>query len=81
MAEVNYRISEETRRNTTKCPNDMFCLVEGKCSDCVIEWVVKGTGMFVKTNQSNSCYYKKIYADRHICKCPTRYELHMRYGI
>lgn len=76
-----YRISDETRRKTTKCPSDMRCLVDGKCSDCVIEWVIKGSGMFVKTNLPNSCAYKMTYGEKFICKCPTRYELHMRYGL
>ncbi len=59
----------------------MNCLLEGKCGDCVIEWVVKGSGMFVKTSLSDSCSYKMAFGDKFICKCPTRYELHMRYGI
>jgi hypothetical protein len=78
---MSYSISEETLKNTTKCDKDMQCLVDGKCGDCIIENVIEGRTVFIKTRGPNLCPYMISFGNGFICTCPTRYELHERYGL
>ncbi len=78
----DYRISEDTRRLTTRCSDNFQCLIDDYWEMCSIERLLKGAGLMIeKRINKNNCQYLMSFGNAYICNCPTRYELHQQYCI
>jgi hypothetical protein len=82
MSEKKYKVSEETLKQTTKCPYDFGCLY-GTYKDLCTGKLPSGNTVYIKCKHTRlSCEYCRSF-DKVIgmCTCPTRMELYARYGI
>lgn len=78
---MRFEISDETLKRTTKCPWEMRCLSGWQCGDCVIEMTIRGDEAFIRSSKPDGCPYKISYGYGYVCTCPTRSELHEKYGV
>ena len=76
-----YQISEETKKQTTKCRYFFQCLDDKKRDICTVEWYLNSNGCFLKTVKPNGCPYKVKLGSSYMCKCPARHELFKKYNI
>ena len=79
---MKYKIDAETQK-LTSCHNDFHCLLgdmEGVC-----KFFESGGSPIVVTGcpqRTRECHYCKPFDTKEgFCKCPTRIELYIRYGI
>jgi hypothetical protein len=86
---MEFRISYESVKRTTKCPSNFFCLTNVRnpmCSKerpmCSVEVPLESM-IFVKDknqyNAYNDCAYKVAHGAGHLCTCPVRFEIYSRY--
>lgn len=76
-----YLIDKATRDKTTQCPNSFKCLIEGGCPGCEFQDVITNECIIVKTKPENKdCHYSVTFGGAYVCTCPTRCEIHLKYG-
>ena len=74
------RVAEDTLRQTF-CGNNYCCLF-GKQEDMCKVDSTAGKTIFIKSPSTNDfCKYCFSYGDSFICNCPTRNEIHKKYGV
>jgi len=79
---MDIKISEETVKNTTKCPRNFKCLTDGR-DMCPVD-KTSGKVLFLKENgyKNRDCPYLISFGfTSYICTCPTRYEIYTHYKI
>jgi hypothetical protein len=83
---MQYSISDEILKKTTKCGHNFSCLSTGKCGNlpkCNVEKCFDKNMLFVETRKGLeriSCPYNFSYGSSlgHICICPTHYVVYMQ---
>ena len=83
---MNYSVSEDVLRATTKCAHDFSCLTTGKCGNLMQCKVVKRFDknmLYIENGKDKagvSCPYKVSYGSSHghICTCPTHYTVYFQ---
>jgi len=74
--EIDKKILDET-----KCKHTFKCLETGKCPTCE-SFETMGKELLVKCDKNTCEYAIDIgYSNIQKCGCPTRIELHKKYGI
>jgi hypothetical protein len=77
---VALEVSEETREKTTRCWQGFACLLGAEGGPCTVQSCVRGV-LFVDKQTAAYCPYDVSFGYSHICSCPTRQEIHDRYGV
>jgi len=79
-----YEVSDKSIMNTQKCSHDFSCLKNGKCGNRELCKVAEQDGenvLFLVSNKQIKCNYNLSFGFSHICTCPVRYEISMKYRI
>ena len=74
-------ISQEILNLTTKCEKKFACLNNDTYTICKVENCISNEVHFVNCLNDNYCTYKLPFADSHVCRCLTRQEIFVKYGI
>lgn len=74
-------VSEESRRETTRCEKDFTCLSGSKPDLCKVEYCVDGRVHFIKCLNQELCSYRLFFGKRAFCSCPVRKELFNNHGV
>ena len=76
---MEIRISQSTKDRTESCPWNFACL-NGDCDHkpCKGRYADGPDVLFIEA-QPIECPYKVPSGFSHVCTCPTRYELFVRY--
>jgi len=77
-----YQISEETKKQTTKCPFNFECMSNHNWETCSISKKLQNVILCIdnKCNKSNCSYYY-YFGKTHLCQCHVRREIYQRYKI
>jgi hypothetical protein len=78
---MNREVSPTVLEKTDRCPRGMKCLKKGEKPVCEVERLIDGAGAFLKSDGVDICPYKMSFGSAYVCNCPTRYELHKKYGV
>jgi hypothetical protein len=81
---MQYTVSEEVLRATTKCTHDFSCLTTGKCGNltqCKVNKRFDKNMLYIENaldKEGVVCPYKVSYGSSrgHICTCPTHYSVY-----
>ncbi len=74
-------IDPDIIKKTTECCFDFQCLKENGKPHCEIVATYFGYVIFVKYSSSLNCDYALSVGDGHMCLCPTREKLYLKYNI
>ncbi len=75
------KINPDIIKKTTECFFEFQCLKENGKPHCEIVSTNFGYVFFVKYSSSLNCGYALSVGDDHMCLCPTRGELYLKYKI
>jgi hypothetical protein len=78
--DAGLHVDPETRRVTTRCDKNFSCLAGSRDRLCKVEECVDGNLHFVQCEHGQACAYQVMFGARCLCSCPTRREIHDRYG-
>ena len=79
---VACKISERTKKLTTKCPFNFACMTNHKWDTCSSKRALPETFLVIKTKKnSDSCPYVFSFSNSYYCHCPTRFEIYQRHNI
>jgi hypothetical protein len=70
-------------QNITKCKHDFSCLTKRKCGNrdiCDVEYVAAEKIIFLNDKEYSPCKNRMPFGLCQTCKCPTRFEIHRKYG-
>ena len=83
---MNLHIAEVTKKKTTKCPTNFYCLSGGEslmCDKnkhmCKAERHLRYNGLIVKPSSENGCPYRSVIDSSTRCNCPVRIEIFLKY--
>lgn len=78
---MDERIKDEIIQKTTECHHNFKCLTDDKHPLCAVEGQpIIGVGVFVTCKSSDYCSYRLSFGAGHICNCPTRCEIFLKYN-
>lgn len=68
--------------NKTQCDKDFMCLKENSVEKiCQIKKCLDSDYCLLKESKFGNCINRFSFGFSEICKCPTRIEIHNKYGI
>ncbi|NQT71849.1 MAG: hypothetical protein HQ553_03645 [Chloroflexi bacterium] len=74
-----HKVSAEILNNTTECPDDFACLKKKGFPRCPVIQDLQQIGVFITAMKEGICPYRFGFGSGEICRCPTMYEIYMRY--
>ena len=79
---MNFIVSEETKRATTKCKSGFSCLSGFEKKDlCPVESAFTEKSHFIKCLYDSQCTYQRPFGYGKFCTCPIRMEIYSKYSI
>ncbi len=79
-------VTEVTKKKTTKCPNNFYCLSGWEITMCdknrhMCKAVrcLRYNGLIVIPSSENGCPYRSVIDSSTFCNCPTRIEIFFKY--
>jgi hypothetical protein len=81
--QMAYQVSNEIRKQTTKCLYDFECLKNDNWETCSIESFYLNNGLAIKDKcQKSICSYYMLFGfSGNFCNCPIRREIYQSYKI
>ena len=77
-----YKVSDNTKEQSTKCSYNFPCLSNDTWDTCSIERDIQGAFLVIKTKKDKSiCPYCFAYGDSLYCNCPSRREIYQWHKI
>lgn len=77
---MQFEVSPEIIKKTTKCIYDFKCLEEGECPACKFIRPLIHNLCLIETNPTNGCpYHHRAGLNLHGCTCPVRNEIARKY--
>ncbi len=79
---MKFNIATQVLKETTRCPNNFSCLLNGQTGDpveCEVQWAGAKDVLFVKSKKLLACPYRFVFGEGYICTCPTRYAIYKKY--
>ncbi|MFC2027927.1 hypothetical protein ACFLU3_04490 [Chloroflexota bacterium] len=77
-------VPQETLDETTWCHESNRCLIPGELPLCRVVRTLRGNGVQVSRVVEAPCLYVMQFGidnPHFVCNCPTRNEIHRRYGM
>jgi hypothetical protein len=78
-----YQVSDEIKKQTTRCLYDFECLTNDNWETCSIDRHYPGNGLGIKDKcqKSNCGYFMPFGLTYYFCHCPVRREIYSRYKM
>lgn len=77
-----FKLSQKTKKLTTKCPCDFECIANHHWDTCSISGKLRDKGLFIEEKSNrNNCSYQLSFGKTHLCQCPARHEIYKRYTL
>jgi hypothetical protein len=79
---MNYAVSDQIQKETTKCEHGFSCIKSGQCGDkpmCEVEYSEGVNFLFLKSKTPVDCPYNTSFGRFRVCKCPTRCAIYNKY--
>jgi len=77
---MRFEVPQEIRECTSECRREFSCLAGRRRDRCKVKFCVDDRLFFVKLTGSRDCPYVRGFGGEQLCTCPTRKEIHRRYG-
>ena len=78
---MDIEIPEKVKDATRACFKGFSCLSNNACNTCDVAYDLQRNVLMLKSCSEDYCPYHELWGTKHVCLCPTRYELFTKHGV